>query len=151
MIQQRVEKSECAALTRSDAKLIDFGLSVLSPRWTSEILIDLASGPKRTTQLLRDLEGVSAKTLCQRLRKLSELSLVSRATFAEVPPRVEYSLTKSGTELTSILNALKTLGSELATKHMPASAMTKASCDEAVDVSVEEFGYNDASEASAAQ
>ncbi|MBK7836596.1 MAG: helix-turn-helix transcriptional regulator [Candidatus Obscuribacter sp.] len=151
MIQQSVEKSEFAALNRSDAKLIDFGLSVLSPRWTSEILIDLASGPKRTTQLLRDLEGVSAKTLCQRLRKLSELSLVSRATFAEVPPRVEYSLTKSGTELTSILNALKTLGSELATKHMPASAMTKAACDEVVDVSVEEFGYNDMSQASAAQ
>lgn len=151
MIQQSVEKSECGTLNRSDAKLIDFGLSVLSPRWTSEILIDLASGPKRTTQLLRDLEGVSAKTLCQRLRKLSELSLVSRATFAEVPPRVEYSLTKSGTELTSILNALKSLGSELATKHVPASAMAKVACDEVVDVQVEEFGFNEVSQHSAAQ
>lgn len=101
-------------LGRDDAKLIDFGLSVLSPRWTSEILIDLATGPKRTTQLIRDLKGVSAKTLCQRLRKLSELGLVSRQTFAEVPPRVEYSLTQSGVELSGILNALKTLGGDLA-------------------------------------
>ena len=100
-------------LGKDDARLIDFGLSVLSPRWTSEILIDLATGPKRTTQLLKDLKGVSAKTLCQRLRKLTELGLVSRATFAEVPPRVEYSLTDSGKELTGILYDLKKLGAEL--------------------------------------
>jgi len=109
-------ESNCSsqgALDKDDAKLIDFGLSVLSPRWTSEILIDLATGPKRTTQLLKDLKGVSAKTLCQRLRKLTELGLVSRQTFAEVPPRVEYSLTSSGKELTSILNALKVLGADL--------------------------------------
>ncbi len=150
MIQQKVEKSEGTALNKSDAKLIDFGLSVLSPRWTSEILIDLASGPKRTTQLLRDLEGVSAKTLCQRLRKLSELSLVSRATFAEVPPRVEYSLTKSGTELTGILNALKSLGGELVAKHLPASTIAKVACDEPIDMPMDEFNYNEVSQGSIA-
>jgi DNA-binding HxlR family transcriptional regulator len=104
------------ALKRDDAKLIDYGLSVLSPRWTSEILIDLSDGAKRTTQLLRDLKGVSAKTLCQRLRRLSELGLVSRATFAEVPPRVEYSLTEKGRNLTSILHTLRELGIELSLK-----------------------------------
>lgn len=114
MNEECMEIPQNNSLARDDAKLIDFGLSVLSPRWTSEILIDLATGPKRTTQLIRDLKGVSAKTLCQRLRKLSELGLVSRQTFAEVPPRVEYSLTQSGVELSGILNALKTLGGELA-------------------------------------
>lgn len=114
MNEECMEMPQDNSLARDDAKLIDFGLSVLSPRWTSEILIDLASGPKRTTQLIRDLKGVSAKTLCQRLRKLSELGLVSRQTFAEVPPRVEYSLTPSGVALSGILNALKTLGGELA-------------------------------------
>lgn len=127
---QNVEQEN--KLSKSDAKLIDFGLSVLSPRWTSEILIDLASGPKRTTQLLRNLEGVSAKTLCQRLRKLSELSLVRRETFAEVPPRVEYSLTRSGKELSSILFALKSLGGELFKNQPKMAAISKA--DDAVDV-----------------
>lgn len=102
-----------ANLSREDAPIIDFGLSILSPRWTSEILIDLSGGPKRTTHLLRDLNGISAKTLCQRLRRLGELGLVSRTTYAEVPPRVEYTLTEKGQELTNVLSALKDLGKDL--------------------------------------
>ncbi|MBS1994155.1 MAG: helix-turn-helix transcriptional regulator [Cyanobacteria bacterium SZAS LIN-2] len=100
-------------LTRDDAVLIDFGLSVLSPRWTTEILINLANGPRRTTQLLRDLKGVSAKTLCQRLRRLSELNIVTRKTFAEVPPRVEYDLTEEGHSLAYLLSQIKDLGERL--------------------------------------
>jgi DNA-binding HxlR family transcriptional regulator len=100
-------------LTGDDAKAIDFGLSVLSPRWTVEILIDLAEGPRRTTQLLKDLKGVSAKTLCQRLRKLGELNLITRTTYPEVPPRVEYSLTPKGRNLYIILESLRVLGGEL--------------------------------------
>jgi len=100
-------------LTREDAVLIDFGLSVLSPRWTTEILINLANGPRRTTQLLRDLKGVSAKTLCQRLRRLSELNIVTRKTFAEVPPRVEYDLTEEGHSLAGLLSQIKDLGDRL--------------------------------------
>jgi len=100
-------------LTREDAIDIDFGLSVLSPRWTTEILINLANGPRRTTQLLKDLKGVSAKTLCQRLRRLSELNIVTRKTFAEVPPRVEYDLTEEGHSLAGLLSQIKDLGQRL--------------------------------------
>jgi len=107
------EHSARSSLTRDDAILIDFGLSVLSPRWTTEILINLADGPRRTTQLLRDLKGVSAKTLCQRLRRLSELNIVTRKTFAEVPPRVEYDLTPEGHALAGLLHQIKDLGEKL--------------------------------------
>jgi DNA-binding HxlR family transcriptional regulator len=113
----RIKLSSCenmkGSLTRDDAKMIDFGLAVLSPRWTTEILINLASGPRRTTQLLRDLKGVSAKTLCQRLRRLSELNIVTRKTFAEVPPRVEYNLTEDGHALAGLLHQMKDLGEKL--------------------------------------
>ena len=102
-----------AELYKSDIEAIDFGLSVLSPRWTSAILLDLSGGAKRTTHMLKDLPGISAKTLCQRLRRLCELQLVKRTTFPEVPPRVEYNLTAKGEELTSVLSALKGLGKEL--------------------------------------
>jgi len=102
-----------ADLHMSDVEAIDFGLAVLSPRWTSEILVGLSGGARRTTHLLRDLPGISAKTLCQRLRRLCELRLVKRTTFPEVPPRVEYNLTAKGEELTSVLTALKVLGTEL--------------------------------------
>jgi DNA-binding HxlR family transcriptional regulator len=107
------ENRSKGALTREDAVLIDFGLSVLSPRWTTEILINLADGPRRTTQLLRDLKGVSAKTLCQRLRRLSELNIVTRKTFAEVPPRVEYNLTAEGHALAGLLHQIRELGEKL--------------------------------------
>mgnify|MGYP003393779941 CR=1 FL=1 len=106
-------KFSSADLHKSDVEAIDFGLAVLSPRWTSEILIDLSAGAKRTTHMLRDLPGISAKTLCQRLRRLCELQLVNRTTFPEVPPRVEYNLTAKGEELTYVLSALKVLGKEL--------------------------------------
>ncbi|MBP6745310.1 winged helix-turn-helix transcriptional regulator [bacterium] len=106
-------KFSSADLNKSDVEAIDFGLAVLSPRWTSEILIDLSAGAKRTTHMLRDLPGISAKTLCQRLRRLCELQLVNRTTFPEVPPRVEYNLTAKGEELTYVLSALKVLGKEL--------------------------------------
>ncbi len=108
-------KFSSADLHKSDVEAIDFGLAVLSPRWTSEILIDLSAGAKRTTHMLRDLPGISAKTLCQRLRRLCELQLVNRTTFPEVPPRVEYNLTAKGEELTAVLSALKVLGKELIT------------------------------------
>jgi DNA-binding HxlR family transcriptional regulator len=107
------QDSTKGSLTREDAVLIDFGLAVLSPRWTTEILINLAAGPRRTTQLLKDLKGVSAKTLCQRLRRLSELSIVTRKTFAEVPPRVEYALTAEGHALAGLLHQIRDLGERL--------------------------------------
>lgn len=100
-------------LTVEDALLIDKSLALLAPRWTVEILASLSNGPRRTTQLLRDLKGVSAKTLCQRLRKLGELDLIHRTTFPEVPPRVEYTLTERGRALGNVLHQLKNLGETL--------------------------------------
>jgi DNA-binding HxlR family transcriptional regulator len=134
-----IDEIKPATLTRSDAVLIDFGLSVLSPRWTTEILINLADGPRRTTQLLRDLKGVSAKTLCQRLRRLSELNIVTRKTFAEVPPRVEYNLTAEGHALAGLLHQIKDLGEKLSridSSRLAADAVS-AECDDELSFSPE--------------
>lgn len=97
-------------LSHQDNRMIEFGLAILSPRWTSLVLIELSGGRKRTTQLLRNLPGLSAKTLCERLRKLQELGLVTRTTYPEVPPRVEYELTDSGREILDVLKVLRRLG-----------------------------------------
>jgi len=128
-----VSEANCTrvTLTRDDAADIDFGLSVLSPRWTTEILINLANGPRRTTQLLRDLKGVSAKTLCQRLRRLSELNIVTRKTFAEVPPRVEYDLTEEGHSLAGLLSQIKDLGEKL--RSVDKSRVNVDTSEEAMD------------------
>lgn len=130
-------KFSSADLHKSDVEAIDFGLAVLSPRWTSEILIDLSAGAKRTTHMLRDLPGISAKTLCQRLRRLCELQLVNRTTFPEVPPRVEYNLTAKGEELTYVLSALKVLGKELLTTSQNMSGRKRSLKDVRVETKEE--------------
>ncbi|HEY9870548.1 MAG TPA: helix-turn-helix domain-containing protein [Candidatus Obscuribacterales bacterium] len=107
-------------LTRQDDRLIDTALQVLSPRWTSSLLIQLFCGKKRTTELLRSLPGLSAKTLSERLKRLQELGLVSRTVYPEVPPRVEYELTGQGAQLLDALLALKSLGQRCAVGHLPA-------------------------------
>ncbi len=94
-------------LKPQDAKLVESGLNSLSPRWTTAILIQLSGGTRRTTHLMRSLPGLSAKTLTERLRKLQKLGLVTRETFREVPPRVEYTLTAEGEEVVVLLAQIK--------------------------------------------
>ena len=67
-------------------------------------------GTKRFGELRRSLTGISPKTLTDRLRGLEEHGLVDRRIFAEVPPRVEYSLTDAGRTLEPVLVALARWG-----------------------------------------
>ena len=67
-------------------------------------------GTKRFGELRRSLTGISPKTLTDRLRGLEEHGLVDRQIFAEVPPRVEYSLTDAGRTLEPVLVALARWG-----------------------------------------
>ncbi|MBI4532500.1 MAG: helix-turn-helix transcriptional regulator [Candidatus Melainabacteria bacterium] len=97
-------------LTHADDRLIEFALNVLGPRWTSSVLVELFCGKKRTTELLKALPGLSAKTLSERLRRLQELELISRTVYPEVPPKVEYELTDEGKKLLDALVVLRTLG-----------------------------------------
>ena len=84
---------------------------VICGKWTILIIRDLASGVKRFNQLERSLHGISPKTLSERLRTLEEEGVVIRQTFAEVPPRVEYSLTEKGRDLVSVIESMRTYGS----------------------------------------
>jgi len=74
------------------------------------IIRDLASGVKRFNQLERSLHGISPKTLSERLRSLEEEGIILRQTFAEVPPRVEYSLTERGRDLVDVVESMRSFG-----------------------------------------
>ena len=74
-------------------------LAVLAEKWTMLVLSQLAGGPMRTAEIRRGVDGVSEKMLIQTLRKLESFGLVSRRSFPEVPPRVEYRLTPLGRSL----------------------------------------------------
>ena len=83
---------------------------IISGKWTLLIIRDLASGVKRFNQLERSLHGISPKTLSERLRSLEEEGIIVRQTFAEVPPRVEYSLTEKGYDLVGVIESMRNFG-----------------------------------------
>jgi len=83
---------------------------IIGGKWTLLIIRDLASGVKRFNQLERSLHGISPKTLSERLRSLEEEGIIIRQTFAEVPPRVEYSLTTKGQDLCHVIESMRSYG-----------------------------------------
>ena len=83
---------------------------IISGKWTLLIIRDLAAGVKRFNQLERSLQGISPKTLSERLRSLEEEGIIVRQTFAEVPPRVEYSLTEKGHDLVEVVTCMRCYG-----------------------------------------
>ncbi|BDG61518.1 winged helix-turn-helix transcriptional regulator [Caldinitratiruptor microaerophilus] len=90
---------------------IEKTLSVIGKKWTVLILRDLMAGTRRFGELLNSLEGISPKTLSERLKELEEGGVVHRQVFPEIPPRVEYSLTEKGRSLGGILEAMMEWGS----------------------------------------
>ncbi|MBK9739386.1 MAG: helix-turn-helix transcriptional regulator [Actinobacteria bacterium] len=85
-------------------------LVALDGKWTILVVRDLLGGTKRFGELRRSLDGISPKTLTDRLRGLEAHGLVERRIYAEVPPRVEYSLTDAGRTLEPVLVALSRWG-----------------------------------------
>src|SRR4051812_49801242 len=85
---------------------------ILSGKWTILLIRDLADGRARFCELERSLEGISPRTLSLRLRALEEEGIVTRRTFPEVPPRVEYELTEKGRALVPIIESMRRYGSE---------------------------------------
>ncbi len=76
------------------------------------IIRELISGPKRFGDMVDSLEGVSTRTLSQKLKKLEAHEIVSRTEYKEKPPRVEYSLTSKGKGLKKIVSAMLTYGEQ---------------------------------------
>ena len=85
---------------------VETTLTLIGNKWKVLILRDLLTGTKRFSELKRSLNGVSQKVLTTQLRAMEADGLVHREVFAEVPPRVEYSLTELGRSLKPILDAM---------------------------------------------
>ncbi|MGI8483909.1 MAG: winged helix-turn-helix transcriptional regulator [Thermomicrobiales bacterium] len=83
---------------------------IIGNKWTPLIVRDLASGQKRFSELERSLLGISPKTLSERLKRLEEAMVVNRHCFAEVPPRVEYTLTEKGHALLPVIDSMRAFG-----------------------------------------
>jgi DNA-binding HxlR family transcriptional regulator len=91
---------------------IERTLKVLDGKWTTLIVRELLTGPKRFGELRAALGTPSAKTLTDRLRVLEGQKILTRTVHAEVPPRVVYRLTEQGHSLSSVLYAMLVWGEQ---------------------------------------
>lgn len=91
---------------------VETTLMLIGNKWKVLILRDLMPGTKRFGKLKKSIGSVSQKVLTAQLRDMEEKGLVNRKVYAEVPPRVEYSLTETGKSLKPILDAMKDWGEE---------------------------------------
>lgn len=78
--------------------------------WTLLIVRDLEHGCQRFGQLQKSVTGISPRTLSDRLAMLEANGLIARRAYAEIPPRVEYSLTEKGAGLVPIIDAMRAYG-----------------------------------------
>lgn len=89
---------------------MEYTLDLIGGKWKGAILYRLLEGTRRYGELRRLLCRITQRSLTQQLRELEDDGLVHREVFAEVPPRVEYSLTDKGRTLAPVLNALLAWG-----------------------------------------
>ncbi len=96
---------------------VETTLMLIGDKWKVLILRDLLPGTKRFGELKKSIGSVSQKVLTAQLRDMEAKGLVHRQVYAEVPPRVEYSLTDLGQSLRPILEALSAWGEQYKANH----------------------------------
>ncbi|AEF93205.1 transcriptional regulator, HxlR family [Desulfotomaculum nigrificans CO-1-SRB] len=91
---------------------VETTLLLIESKWKVLILRELMEGTKRFNELKKSIKSISQKVLTQQLRSMEEDGLVERKVYAEVPPRVEYSLTELGISLKPILDSMYLWGKQ---------------------------------------
>ena len=85
---------------------VETTLMLISNSWNVLILRDLMEGTKRFGELKKSLGNISQKVLTANLRAMEENGLLIRTVYAQVPPKVEYTLTDTGYSLKPVLDAM---------------------------------------------
>ena len=104
--------SESKTIKQLPACPVETTLMLIGDKWKVLILRDLMQGTKRFGELKKSVGNVSQKVLTAQLRAMEENGLLNRTVYAEVPPRVEYTLTDLGKSLKPILDAMSNWGKE---------------------------------------
>jgi DNA-binding HxlR family transcriptional regulator len=98
MIQYNNKKYVC---------LLDFAMDFIRGKWKALILCHIYNEPKRFLELQRIITGISQKVLTDNLKELENDSLITKIVYPQIPPKVEYSLTEKGNELTKIIKEIE--------------------------------------------
>ena len=103
---------ECLMIKKEELPICPVATTVqlIGSKWKLLIMRNLLDRPWRFNELQKSLEGISQKVLTDSLRSMESDGIVIRTVFAEVPPRVEYSLSKLGESMRPIISAMETWG-----------------------------------------
>jgi DNA-binding HxlR family transcriptional regulator len=91
---------------------VEAAIGLIDGKWKSVILWHLLRGTLRFNEIRREVAGVTPRMLTNQLRELEQDGLIRREVYAQVPPKVEYSLSPLGLSMAPILQALKVWGDE---------------------------------------
>lgn len=91
---------------------VETTLQLMGDKWKVMIIRDLLEGTRRFGELKKSVTGITQKVLTSNLRAMEENGLLTRKVYAEVPPKVEYTLTETGYSLKPILDAMVKWGTE---------------------------------------
>lgn len=89
---------------------VEITMGLIGEKWKVLIIRDLLTGTKRFGELRKSVTGITQKVLTNNLRQMESSGLIKRKVYAEVPPRVEYSLTETGWSLKPILDSMVAWG-----------------------------------------
>lgn len=91
---------------------VETTLQLMDDKWKVMIIRDLLEGTRRFGELKKSVTGITQKVLTSNLRAMEENGILTRKVYAEVPPKVEYTLTETGYSLKPILDAMVKWGTE---------------------------------------
>ncbi|MBS7540984.1 helix-turn-helix transcriptional regulator [Ancylobacter lacus] len=98
---------DCTGPERIDVLRFQRAIRAITGKWKIEIVCSLVGGPMRFGELRRALPGVTQHMLTAQLRTLEHDGIVIRTVYAEMPPRVDYALSRAGIELMPTFAALR--------------------------------------------
>ena len=91
---------------------VEITMGLIGEKWKVLIIRDLLTGKKRFGELKKSVTSITQKVLTNNLRQMEASGLVKRKVYAEVPPRVEYSLTETGLSLKPVLDSMVEWGND---------------------------------------
>ena len=106
---------------------VEITLQLIGNKWNVLIIRELLQGTRRFGELNRGITGISQKMLTQQLRQMERDGLVRRKVYAQVPPKVEYSLTAVGCSLEPVLEAMSRWGQWYSSRTVEFAGMNPAS------------------------
>ena len=100
------ESTTTPKCTAEERACVATAAQIISTKWTPQLIYAMANGIQRFVELQKVVGGINPRTLSSRLDELEQKGIVTKAAFAEVPPRIEYTLTEKGSDLLPILEQM---------------------------------------------